>query len=248
MPPKIKRAEDLAAIATWASARSPAQHRSVSRFTLTTRERIVDSPEGTQIVISGGKILEVKAAGTAPGTTVEVRQLFFSIFPRAGNFSARRDGVRPHQHYLTWRRWLPGVAFNLPKRCRLVWQLPAVKAVAMLLPGSPPCANACVPLGDEQTFAPSDFSAESALPNNRRGCLFPSTLNSQLSTLSALGFTGSPVSPRTTREDQHIFVNRRPVGESRTQFRVLEGLHTALMKSLSRLLSVSGNRFRRRWT
>ena len=31
---------------------------SISRFTLTTRERESDSPEGTQVLISGGKMLE----------------------------------------------------------------------------------------------------------------------------------------------------------------------------------------------
>src|SRR5882724_10681513 len=66
---KIQRAEDLAAIATMGfRGEALPSIASVSRFTLTTSERESDSPEGTQIVISGGKMLEVKAAGTAPGT------------------------------------------------------------------------------------------------------------------------------------------------------------------------------------
>src|SRR2546421_657972 len=74
---KITRAEDLSAIATM-GFRGEALPiiASVTRFTLTTRERESDSPEGTQIVINGGKILEVKAAGAAPGTSVEGRQPF----------------------------------------------------------------------------------------------------------------------------------------------------------------------------
>src|SRR5207248_11725962 len=67
---KIQRAEDLAAIVTMGfRGEALPSIASVSRFTLTTRERDSDSPEGTQIVISGGKILEVKAAGAAPGTS-----------------------------------------------------------------------------------------------------------------------------------------------------------------------------------
>src|SRR5207245_8150214 len=81
---KIRRAEDLAAIATMGfRGEALPSIASVSRFTLTTRERESASPEGTQIIIHGGKMVDVKAAGAAPGTTVEVRQLF-------SNFPARR--------------------------------------------------------------------------------------------------------------------------------------------------------------
>src|SRR5256885_7876990 len=54
---KIRRAEDLAAIATMGfRGEALPSIASVSRFTLTTRERHSDSPEATQIIISGGKI------------------------------------------------------------------------------------------------------------------------------------------------------------------------------------------------
>src|SRR5438093_10233332 len=54
---KIQRAEDLAAIATMGfRGEALPSIASVSRFTLTTRERDGASPEGTRIVISGGKI------------------------------------------------------------------------------------------------------------------------------------------------------------------------------------------------
>src|SRR5881398_3161380 len=68
---KIQKAEDLAAIDSMGfRGEALPSIASISRFTLTTRERESDSPEGTQIVISGGKIIEVKAAGAAPGTTI----------------------------------------------------------------------------------------------------------------------------------------------------------------------------------
>src|SRR5215467_8892776 len=76
---KIRRAEDLAAIATMGfRGEALPSIASVSRFTLTTRERDAESPEGVRVVINGGKMVEVKAGGSAPGTTVEVRQLFFN--------------------------------------------------------------------------------------------------------------------------------------------------------------------------
>ena len=73
-------AEDLAAIASMGfRGEALPSIASVSRFTLTTRERDSDSPEGTQVIVNGGRIAEVKAAGSAPGTSVEVRRLFFNL-------------------------------------------------------------------------------------------------------------------------------------------------------------------------
>ena len=61
---KIRRAEDLAAIATMGfRGEALPSIASVSRFTLTTRERDSDSPEGTQIIISGGKIARSEGRG-----------------------------------------------------------------------------------------------------------------------------------------------------------------------------------------
>ncbi|GFE62447.1 DNA mismatch repair endonuclease MutL [Geobacter sp. AOG2] len=49
---------------------------SVSRFRLATRE--ADSLEGTEIIVEGGRVRDVKACGMAPGTVVTVEQLFFN--------------------------------------------------------------------------------------------------------------------------------------------------------------------------
>jgi len=50
---------------------------SVSRFSLTTRE--VDSPEGTEIVVEGGLVRDVRSCGMASGTVITVEQIFFNI-------------------------------------------------------------------------------------------------------------------------------------------------------------------------
>src|SRR3954471_9982354 len=99
---KIQRAEDLAAIATMGfRGEALPSIASVSRFTLTTRERDSDSPEGIQIIINGGTIAEVKAAGSAPGTSLEVRQLFYNL-PARRKFLRTEETEAAHtQHYLT---------------------------------------------------------------------------------------------------------------------------------------------------
>src|SRR4051812_35510606 len=127
---KIQRAEDLAAIATMGfRGEALPSIASVSRFTLTTRERESSSPEGTQIIINGGKIVEVKAAGSAPGTIMEVRQIFFNL-PARRKFLRTEETEAAHiQHYLTLAALAyPEVAFTFQKDGRVAWQLPCVKS------------------------------------------------------------------------------------------------------------------------
>src|ERR1044071_9298212 len=127
---KIQRAEDLASIATMGfRGEALPSIASVSRFCLTTRERESDSAEGTRILITGGKINEVKAAGSAPGTVVEERQLFFNL-PARRKFLRTEETESAHiVHYLTLAALaFPEVAFTFQKDGRQVWQWPAVKS------------------------------------------------------------------------------------------------------------------------
>src|SRR6202789_2873618 len=127
---KIQRAEDLAAIATMGfRGEALPSIASVSRFTLTTRERDGNSPEGAQVVVNGGKMMEVKAAGSATGTSVEVRQIFFNL-PARRKFLRTEETEAAHVlHYLTLAALaFPEVAFTFQKDGRMVWQLPAAKS------------------------------------------------------------------------------------------------------------------------
>ncbi|MEQ2007871.1 MAG: DNA mismatch repair endonuclease MutL, partial [Limisphaerales bacterium] len=54
-----------------------------------------------------------------------------------------------------------------------------------------------------------------------------STPNSQL---RIWGFIGAPGVSRGSRDDQHLFVNRRPIENRALNFALMEGYHTALMK------------------
>jgi DNA mismatch repair protein MutL len=225
---KIQRAEDLAAIATMGfRGEAMPSIASVSRFLLTTRERESSSPEGTRILINAGKILEVKAAGSAPGTTVEVRQLFSNL-PARRKFLRTEETESAHiQHYLTLAALaFPEVAFTFQKDSRLVWQLPAIK-------GNKEAESRMAALnerlravyGSEQKLLPVDFSTnfESHHEPDDSGSAGPVTLR-------VWGFIGAPGVSRATREDQHLFVNRRPVENRGLNFALLEGYHTALMK------------------
>lgn len=50
---------------------------SVSRFSLATRESA--SPEGTEIIVEGGRVRDVRACGMASGTVIAVEQIFYNL-------------------------------------------------------------------------------------------------------------------------------------------------------------------------
>jgi DNA mismatch repair protein MutL len=75
---KIDRIEDLLAIATFGfRGEALPSVGSVSRLTLTTRVRA--RAEGVELVVEGGGQPRGRPCGCAPGTTVEVRDLFFNV-------------------------------------------------------------------------------------------------------------------------------------------------------------------------
>jgi len=211
----------------------------VSRFTLTTREREGNSPEGTQIIIAGGTISEVKAAGSATGTSIEVRQLFFQP-ARAEKISAHRGNEAAHiQHYLTLAALaFPEVAFTFVKDGRNVWQLPAVKSGAATssriealrerfraLLGDEKLLSVNFSASLEENFRPeeTEISFEAALPEK-------SEIGNRKSEISVWGLIGSPGISRATRESQFVFVNRRPVENRGVNYALIEGYHNSLMK------------------
>jgi DNA mismatch repair protein MutL len=235
---KIQRAEDLSAIATMGfRGEALPSIASVSRMSLTTRERESESPAATQIIIHGGKMLEVKEAGAPHGTSAEVRQLFYNL-PARRKFLRSEETEYAHiHHYLTLAALAhPHVGFTFIKDARPVWQLPAVTA------DKKPDAHLTALrermrslFGNEQKLLPVEFSAElvdspahedaeadelnesfSPMPEKRR--------------LRLWGFIGQPGVSRSTREDQHLFVNKRPVENRGLNFALIEGYHTALMK------------------
>jgi DNA mismatch repair protein MutL len=85
--------------------------------------------------------------------------------------------------------------------------------------------------GGEQKFLSVDFTAE--LPSWTPADIEPADAAGSTSNARSFrlwGFLGAPGVSRATREDQHLFVNRRPVDNRGLNFALLEGYHTALMK------------------
>lgn len=244
---KIRRAEDLAAIRTMGfRGEAVPSIASVSRFTLTTREREDATGEGTQVVINGGRIVDVKAAGCAPGTIVEVRSLFFNL-PARRKFLRAEETERAHlQHYLTLAALAhPHVGFTFTSDGRTLWQLPPVSASAATDPFPALRERLKVFLGPDVPLLIVDFQGEIAEtqqpeaeenPHNTDrnftlGDAPAAPTTPAISTFRLWGFIGAPGVSRSTRDDQHLFVNQRPVENRGLSFALVEGYHTALMKA-----------------
>ncbi len=75
---KIARIEDLTEIGTFGfRGEALPSIASVARFSLRTRTRA--QSEGVEVRVEGGGAVDVRPAGTAPGTTIEVSDLFFNV-------------------------------------------------------------------------------------------------------------------------------------------------------------------------
>jgi len=226
---KIIRAEDLHAISTMGfRGEALPSIASVCRFTLTTRERDTGSPEGTQIIVNGGKVAGVNASGAPTGTCIEVRQLFFNL-PARRKFLRSDETESAHiQHYLLVAALAhPQVAFEFYKDTRLVWQLPAVKADTLLDAAG---QRLRALYGGQDRWIQVDYKGQ--LPPGRDEIDSQTGLPTEAAPepLRVWGYIGAPGISRSTREDQHIYVNRRPVDNRGVNYALIEGYHTALMK------------------
>ena len=156
----------------------------VSRLTLTSRR-----PDGDAhaLIVEGGRKGAVTPAAGAPGTRVEMRDLFYAVparrkFLRSPRIEAEQalDAVR--RLALAW----PEVAFRVTSDGREVLSLAAA--------AGPPGRDRRI-----HDLLGQDFAA-AALPVLAAG-----------GGLSLSGLAAQPAYTRATGRDQHLVVNRRPV-------------------------------------
>jgi len=231
---KIRVASDLDAISTMGfRGEAMPSIASVSRLTLTTRERADGVTDATQVIIDGGKLREVRAASGPPGTSIEARQLFFNL-PARRKFLRSEETERTHiQHYLTLAALaFPEVGFTFTHDQRLVWQLPPVSSE----PSAEGRSNALRErlrglYGSELNLLPLDYTGDAAVPERSDVETEESSPEDATRTrVRVWGFIGAPGVSRATRDEQHLFVNRRPIENRGLNFALLEGYHTSLMK------------------
>ncbi|MBI5688176.1 MAG: DNA mismatch repair endonuclease MutL [Verrucomicrobia bacterium] len=200
---KIAAAEDLEDVRTLGfRGEAIPSIAAVSRFTLTTREH--DAPSGTRVEIAGGKILNVQEVGAAPGTTVEARSLFFNL-PARRKFLRTPQTESAHIHHIVTLHALahPAVAWRLQDEDRVVLDLAPARTLAERI---------------REVYGAEFFQDLVPLPE------------SEMAAARVSGFVGRPGVSRGTRDQQHVFVNGRPVESRGINFALLEAYHTALMR------------------
>ena len=181
---KLKSSEDLAAILTKGfRGEALPSIASVSKFTIATREH--DALTGTRVIVEGGSVLEVSDDGDAPGTTIEVRQLFYNV-PARRKFLRAEDTEFSHieQQVRVQALAHPEVGFSLTRDERLLFHLPPNESLLERIAGL---------TGRELT--------ERLIEIPRTTC----------GSLTVSGYLGQPGLWRSNRALQFTFLNRRPV-------------------------------------
>lgn len=130
---KIRTIHDLALVNTLGfRGEALPSIASVSRFKLITRQQ--DMEAGTEIKVEGGKVIEVKESGEAPGTKIEVRDLFYNV-------PARRKFLKGEQtegaHLMAQLQFLavahPEIAWTCVRDGKEVFRLGATESLAVRL-------------------------------------------------------------------------------------------------------------------
>lgn len=124
---KLRDKEDLNRISTYGfRGEALPSIASVSRFRLATRQ--ADAIAGTEIIIEGGKVIDVRDCGDAPGTQIEVRSLFYNV-PARRKFLRAEATEFGHIEAAVRVAALarPEVAFSLRHGKRKVFQIGASK-------------------------------------------------------------------------------------------------------------------------
>ena len=156
--------------------------------------------------------------------------------------SARRKFLRSEEteyahinYYVTLAALaFPEVAFTLTHNGRMVRQLPSVRMGATAeshLAGLRERLRGL--MGGDQPLVPVDFTGPLEVPESPEDLEVPEAATPEGANrwrARLWGFIGAPGVSRGTREDQHLFVNRRPVENRTLNYALIEAYHTLLMK------------------
>lgn len=200
---KIRVKEDLAAIHTFGfRGEALPSIASVSRFRLVTRR--AEALAGTEIEVHGGKLINVRDGGGAPGTAIEVRNLFYNV-PARRKFlrSEATEYAHVEQQFRLHAIAHPGAAFTLVRDEQVVFHLPATRNLLERIAGL---------VGAD--LAERLIELPGAEKNGVR----------------VRGYLGGPGLSRSTRQMQFTFLNGRPIESPSITYGLREGYHTALMK------------------
>ncbi len=197
---KISSEEDLFNIRTLGfRGEALASIVEVSKTVITSKSN--DSAEGVQVEIEGGRVLSVKAAGRARGTTVDVHELFFNV-PARRKFLKSQKTEFFHIVRVVKRFALayPNVHFRLEHDKRTVLDLP--------------------PTSDLRQTIAQLYTAELA-----RALLDVHTV---IPGITVRGLVSPAQITRSDRTEQFLFVNGRFVRDTQINYAISQAYESAL--------------------
>ncbi|MGA8865208.1 MAG: DNA mismatch repair endonuclease MutL [Gallionella sp.] len=181
---KIATLDDLQQVASMGfRGEALASMAAVAQLTLTSRTG--SDAHGWKVDAIEGRLSEPVPASHAPGTTVEIREMYF-------NTPARRKFLKSEATEFAWCEEAfkrialsrPDIAFSLQHNGRVVWQLPAMQG------GQAALKRVAAVLGEEFGHAAVAVSRSAA-------------------NLSLQGLAALPAYSRASRDAQYFFVNGR---------------------------------------
>lgn len=197
---KLRELKDLDSIATMGfRGEALAAISSVSQFTMVTNR--AGSAAGTEIVVFGGRVQEVRDTGAPAGTDIAVRNLFFNV-PARRKFlrSAQTEYTHIRQQFFLEAISRPDVTFVLRADEEEVSRLPAVSDVRERVRDF---------YGEETAAALREVSYGDGI-------------------VEVAGWAGVPPYSRMDREMQVFLVNGRPAGSSVLNYAVQAAYRDAM--------------------
>jgi DNA mismatch repair protein MutL len=208
---KIREVEDIQDLLTMGfRGEAIPSIAAISKMTLLTCPRLKEEKkeEGTLIVVDGGHLISCSPAARSPGTTIEVKSLFFNV-PVRRKF--QKSPAFDTQEILKMLGLLalayPAVQFELISDQKSLLKTPLTPSLLSfhdLLERRLECV-----LGKEY--------ASSLLP-----------LKFQQGAYELIGFIGTPSSHKPNRTGQHLFINQRLIFSPLIAAAVREGYGTML--------------------
>lgn len=191
---KIREVEDIQ-VTTTMGFRGEAipSIAAISKFSLLTAPRVEEksNEKGTLVIVDGGRLLSSTSAARSPGTTIEVKSLFFNV-PVRRKF--QKSPTFDHQEITKMISLLalanPTIQFEL---------ISDQKTVIKTTPYSPALSFPELLYQRIESVLGSEF-ASSLIP-----------LQFQQSSYELTGYIGSPTSHRPNRKGQYLFINQRSV-------------------------------------
>ena len=200
---KIQLASDLDRISTFGfRGEALPSIASVARFTMQTRP--ASAPSGTDIAINGGKLVHRRDHGMAPGTRIEVTNLFHPV-PARLKFLKSDETEAAHIVRLVRLYAIahPEVGFLLREDGREIFRSP----------GNAPLLDRVREIWGRQVAEEVTIMPSFARPGMRLS-----------------GLLGKPGVSRGTRQDLVTVVNGRPVDSRTMAFALTESYHTLIPK------------------